>query len=174
VNAIPTRTSDRRAKLTVPGRLPLLVTAGRPGLIGSLPTAYNPIVHPTDSRAQGDPDLICAHRVPLVIASVGTPDQILERVSDYGGVVLTDIARVRHAREAVASGVEGLILRCAGAGAIPSRASRRHRLKEIPRPGPSARTRPSRPGATSAAPGPASPALGASRPSSRSRMRIYE
>jgi nitronate monooxygenase len=85
---------------------------------GEVPAPYaaNLIVHPTNPRVDADLDLICAHRVPVVIASVGNPAKIVERVHDYGGVVLTDIARVSHAEKAIASGVDGLILLCAGAG----------------------------------------------------------
>jgi nitronate monooxygenase len=81
-----------------------------------VPYAANLIVHPTNPRVDVDLDLICAHRVPVVIASVGNPARIVERVHEYGGVVLTDIARVSHVDKAIASGVDGLILLCAGAG----------------------------------------------------------
>ena len=124
----------------------LVVAAGRQGLIGSFPTAYprtleeldrwfeeielglaqqpagsapyaaNLIVHPTNERMDAELDLICKHEVPIVIASVGNPARIVARVHDYGGVVLTDVARIDHARKAVDRGVDGLILLCAGAG----------------------------------------------------------
>jgi nitronate monooxygenase len=86
--------------------------------IGEAPAPYaaNLIVHPTNPRVDADLDLICAHRVPVVIASVGNPSRIVERVHGYGGVVLTDIARVSHVDKAIASDVDGLILLCAGAG----------------------------------------------------------
>jgi nitronate monooxygenase len=85
---------------------------------GETPVAYaaNLIVHPTNPRVEVDLELICAHKVPVVIASVGNPSRIVERVHEYGGVVLTDIARVSHVDKAIASGVDGLILLCAGAG----------------------------------------------------------
>jgi nitronate monooxygenase len=80
------------------------------------PYATNLIVHPTNPRVDDDLDLICKHKVPVVIASVGNPSRIVERVHDYGGVVLTDIARISHVGKALASGVDGLILLCGGAG----------------------------------------------------------
>lgn len=80
------------------------------------PYAANLIVHPTNPRVDVDLELICTHKVPVVIASVGNPSRIVERVHEYGGVVLTDIARVSHVDKAIASGVDGLILLCAGAG----------------------------------------------------------
>lgn len=124
----------------------LVVAACRHGLIGSFPTAYprtleelerwfqeierglvqlpaasapyaaNLIVHPTNERMDSELDLICRHQVPIVIASVGNPARIVARVHDYGGIVLTDVARIDHARKAVDRGVDGLILLCAGAG----------------------------------------------------------
>ena len=124
----------------------LVVAAGLHGLIGSFPTAYprtleelerwfqeierglaqqpagsapyaaNLIVHPTNERMDPELDLICKHEVPIVIASVGNPARIVARVHDYGGVVLTDVARIDHARKAADRGVDGLILLCAGAG----------------------------------------------------------
>jgi nitronate monooxygenase len=124
----------------------LVVASCRQGLIGSFPTAYprtaadlehwfqeierglaelpagaapyaaNLIVHRTNPRMDTDLDLICKYQVPIVIASVGNPAPIVERVHEYGGLVLTDIARISHARKAIGSGVDGLILLCAGAG----------------------------------------------------------
>lgn len=80
------------------------------------PFAANLIVHPTNPRVDADLDLICRYRVPIVIASVGNPARIVERVHAYGGVVLTDVARVSHVAKAAASGVDGIILLCGGAG----------------------------------------------------------
>ncbi len=83
---------------------------------GIAPYAANLIVHPTNPRVETDLELICRYRVPIVIASVGNPARIVERVHAYGGVVLTDVARVSHVAKAAASGVDGIILLCAGAG----------------------------------------------------------
>lgn len=80
------------------------------------PFAANLIVHPTNPRVDADLELICRYKVPIVIASVGNPARIVERVHAYGGVVLTDVARVSHVAKAAASGVDGIILLCAGAG----------------------------------------------------------
>ncbi|MFA5630605.1 MAG: nitronate monooxygenase [Porticoccaceae bacterium] len=87
-----------------------------PGIRKPAPYAANLIVHPTNPRVDADLDLICHHKVPIVIASVGNPARIVERVHDYGGVVLTDISRISHVEKALASGVDGLILLCGGAG----------------------------------------------------------
>jgi shikimate dehydrogenase len=56
------------------------------------------------------------HRVPWVITSVGSPGNVVERVHAYGGQVLADVATVRHARKAIAAGVDMLVLLTAGAG----------------------------------------------------------
>ncbi|MET0656558.1 MAG: nitronate monooxygenase, partial [Steroidobacteraceae bacterium] len=86
--------------------------SGRP----CAPWAANLIVHPTNSRVDADLDLLVKYRAPLVVASVGNPARIVERVHGYGGVVLSDIATLAHARKAADSGVDGLILLCGGAG----------------------------------------------------------
>jgi nitronate monooxygenase len=83
---------------------------------GAAPFAANLIVHPTNSRLAEDLDLIVRYRVPIVIASVGSPTPVVEAVKSYGGLVLSDVASLKHARRAVAAGVDGLILLCAGAG----------------------------------------------------------
>ncbi len=57
-----------------------------------------------------------AHQVPFVVASVGNPTRVVEQVHAYGGLVFADVATVQHAHKALATGVDGLILLCAGAG----------------------------------------------------------
>src|SRR5690606_31723596 len=84
--------------------------------VTAAPWAANLIVHPTNSRVDADLELLVRYRAPIVIASVGNPARIVERVHDYGGVVLSDIATLAHARKAADSGVDGLILLCGGAG----------------------------------------------------------
>ena len=80
------------------------------------PWAANLIVHPTNSRAEADFALLVKYRAAIVIASVGNPARFVTRVHDYGGLVLSDVASVEHARKAAHSGVDALILLCAGAG----------------------------------------------------------
>jgi nitronate monooxygenase len=83
---------------------------------GSAPYAVNLIVHDTNARLEADLAVAIRHRAPMIIASIGSPAPIIERVREYGGLVFSDVASVRHARQAAASGVDGLILLCAGAG----------------------------------------------------------
>lgn len=80
------------------------------------PYAVNLIVHSTNARLEADLDLCVAHKVPLIVASVGSPRNIIEKVHSYGGLVFCDAASVNHARRAAEMGVDGLILLCAGAG----------------------------------------------------------
>lgn len=82
----------------------------------SAPFGANLILHKSNSRRDSDLDCVVAHRVPFVITSVGRPDAVVARVHDYGGLVFHDVVSVDHARKAAASGVDGLILVCAGAG----------------------------------------------------------
>lgn len=80
------------------------------------PFGVNLICHRTNRRLAIDTDIVVEHRVPLVITSGGDPRPIVERVHDYGGVVFSDVTDLKWARKATASGVDGLILVCAGAG----------------------------------------------------------
>ena len=52
----------------------------------------------------------------MVIASVGSLAPIMETIHEFGGLVFADIASMRHAERANATGVDGLILLIAGAG----------------------------------------------------------
>lgn len=82
----------------------------------SAPFGVNLILHRSNPRQQEDLACVVAHRVPLVITSVGRPDAVVQAVHRYGGLVFHDVISVAHARKAVACGVDGLILVCAGAG----------------------------------------------------------
>ncbi len=70
-----------------------------------------------------DPDLgaqklaLCEQqRIPLVFSSLGDPTALVERVHAWGGMVIHDVVSVPHAAKAIAAGVDGLMLTCAGAG----------------------------------------------------------
>lgn len=82
----------------------------------SAPYAVNLIVHASNSRLEEDLVLVEKHKAPLVIASVGNPAAVVARVHSYGGLVFSDVASLKHARRAVETGVDGLILLCAGCG----------------------------------------------------------
>lgn len=55
-------------------------------------------------------------KVPLIITSVGSPEKAVEEIHSYGGIVLADVATLKHAKKAIEKGVDGLILLCSGAG----------------------------------------------------------
>jgi len=85
---------------------------------GETPAAYgvNLIVNEYNTRLDDDLAAIVRHKVPLVITSLSAPDNVVEAVHGYGGVVFHDVIKPRHARRALKAGVDGLILVCAGAG----------------------------------------------------------
>ncbi len=80
------------------------------------PHAVNIIVHKSNTNLDRDIATVAEHKVPLVITSVGAPGDIAKEVHAYGGLVFHDVIHMRHARKAVESGVDGLILVAAGAG----------------------------------------------------------
>src|SRR3546814_11790864 len=55
-------------------------------------------------------------RAPVVITSVGKPEIVIDAVHGYGGLVFADVVSLHHARRAARSGVDGMVLLCAGAG----------------------------------------------------------
>ena len=56
------------------------------------------------------------HQVPIIITSLGAPVEAVREVHGYGGIVIHDVAAVRHAHKALEAGVDGLVLVSAGAG----------------------------------------------------------
>ncbi len=80
------------------------------------PFAVNLVVHPSNTRMEGDLELCIKYRVPVVLTSKGAPTNLIARIHDYGGVVLHDIANQRHAEKALAAGVDGVIAVAGGAG----------------------------------------------------------
>lgn len=70
----------------------------------------------TNERLQGEIALIKKYQPPIVITALGDPSKVVEIVHAYGGLVLSDVTTLAHARKAARAGVDGLILVCAGAG----------------------------------------------------------
>lgn len=91
--------------------LSLLQTPGRAPPIVNLPARTA-----SDPAWQDRLALIEAAKVPLVLSSIGDPSQMVERVHRWGGRVVQDVTTLRHAEKALAAGVDGLMLTCAGAG----------------------------------------------------------
>ncbi|WP_036696996.1 NAD(P)H-dependent flavin oxidoreductase [Paenibacillus taiwanensis] len=80
------------------------------------PWGVNLIVHRSNKRWLEDTTLIRKHEPPIVITSLGNPASVVQFVHDYGGIVLSDVSTIAHARKAADCGVDGLILVCNGAG----------------------------------------------------------
>lgn len=80
------------------------------------PWGVNLIAAPTNTRLDADLEVCVAKKVPLVITSFNAPPEIAQKVTGYGGVHLHDVANLRHAKKALASGCSGVVLVCAGAG----------------------------------------------------------
>ncbi len=85
---------------------------------GDSPACFgvNLIVHRSNPRLEADLEVCVAQQVPLIITSLGAVSDVVARVHAYGGKVFHDVTTIRHAQKAVAAGVDGLILVCAGAG----------------------------------------------------------
>lgn len=86
--------------------------------LGGQGAAYgvNLVVHRSNARLEADLDRVVAHRVPLVITSLGAVRDVVQAVQSYGGVVFHDVIGRRHAEKAAEAGVDGIIAVCAGAG----------------------------------------------------------
>ncbi|MBX6426707.1 MAG: nitronate monooxygenase [Variibacter sp.] len=85
---------------------------------GERPAPYgvNLIVHRSNPRVEADLKITVAHKVPVVITSLGAVSELVDAVHSYGGLVFHDVINIRHAEKAAAAGVDGLIAVCAGAG----------------------------------------------------------
>jgi nitronate monooxygenase len=80
------------------------------------PYAVNQIVHSSNARLDADFAVLEKYRVPIVITSLRAPNEYVGRIHAWGGRVFHDVTNLRHAEKAIAAGVDGLILVCAGAG----------------------------------------------------------
>lgn len=80
------------------------------------PFGINLIVHKTNKRLHSSLDEIVAHKVPVVITSLGAVKDVVDAVHGYGGLIYHDVTNIHHARKAVEAGVDGLVAVCAGAG----------------------------------------------------------
>jgi len=81
------------------------------------PFAVNQIVHQSNDRLEHDIKVCLKHQVPVWITSLrAPPKELLDAVHSYGGIVLSDVVSIRHAKKALEAGVDGLILVAAGAG----------------------------------------------------------
>lgn len=89
---------------------------GRLAGTGGAMFGVNLVVHRSNTRLEADLARVVAHRVPLVITSLGAVPDVVQAVQGYGGVVFHDVIGRRHAEKAAEAGVDGIIAVCAGAG----------------------------------------------------------
>ena len=80
------------------------------------PFAVNQIVHKSNTRLEHDMRVCIDRKVPIIISSLRAPNEIIDEIHGYGGLVFHDVINIRHAQKALEAGVDGLILVCAGAG----------------------------------------------------------
>lgn len=120
----------------------LVIAACRAGIVGAFPTANCRTLDELDewlgrtmaaarehgrgvvcpnliikqARLADDLDRLVAHRVEMVITSVGSPTPVIGPLRAIGARVFADVASIAHAKKAIAAGVDGLVLLTAGAG----------------------------------------------------------
>lgn len=80
------------------------------------PFGVNMIIHKSNPRLAEDMVHVAAHKVPLVITSLGAVSELVQEVHSYGGLVFHDVISRRHAEKAAEAGVDGIIAVSAGAG----------------------------------------------------------
>jgi nitronate monooxygenase len=86
------------------------------GFPDAAPFGVNLIVHRSNPRLQADLEVCVAHKVPLIITSLGAVPEVVRAVHSYGGLVFHDVINRRHAEKAAEAGVDGIIAVTAGAG----------------------------------------------------------
>ncbi|WP_441279524.1 NAD(P)H-dependent flavin oxidoreductase [Tardiphaga sp. 172_B4_N1_3] len=119
----------------------LVIAACKAGVIGSFPTAncrtdeeldhwitrilgalgpddapFCPNLIIRRETLQDDLATVIRHGCEMVITSVGSPDAVVGPLHEAGCMVFADVASIRHAKKAIAAGVDGLVLLTAGAG----------------------------------------------------------
>lgn len=89
-----------------------------PGADGDAPGPWvlNLVTHSSYDRLASELALVARHRPPMVVTALGSPAAVVDTVHAYGGLVFADVSTLAFARKAAASGVDGLVLVCAGAG----------------------------------------------------------
>jgi len=97
------------------------------------PFAVNQIAHQSNARLRADMETCVRHEVPIVITSLRPPEEVVQAVHSYGGLVFHDVINMRHARKAIEQGVDGVIAVCTGAGGHAGPSSPFALVKEIRR-----------------------------------------
>ncbi len=97
------------------------------------PFAVNLIVHRSNVRLEQDLAVCVAHKVPIVITSLGAREEVNAAIHAYGGIVFHDVINDRFAHKAIEKGADGLIAVAAGAGGHAGRISPFALVQEIRR-----------------------------------------
>jgi nitronate monooxygenase len=82
----------------------------------SAPHGVNLSLRKGNPRLEHDLRTTVAHKVPLVITSLGLSRDVVDRIHAYGGLVFHDVISLKFAEKAAAAGADGLIAVAAGAG----------------------------------------------------------
>lgn len=97
--------------------------------VGDAPVAAPHAVN-INVSSRRDPDVVAEDlrtcrdfAVPVITTNAGDPTRVVETVHDWGGLVIHDAVDLAQARRAIAAGVDGLMLVCAGAGGLGGLAS---------------------------------------------------
>lgn len=80
------------------------------------PYAINLIVSKSNPRVDEDLAVVCAHKVPMVITSLGNPQKVIDAVHAYGGKVFCDVTDMIYAKKVASQGCDGVVAVSAGAG----------------------------------------------------------
>lgn len=80
------------------------------------PICPNIIMRRQPEALAKDVDVLVKHKVEMVIASVGSPLPVIDRLHDVGCLVFADVTSLRSVEKALKVGVDGLVLLSAGAG----------------------------------------------------------
>jgi nitronate monooxygenase len=78
------------------------------------PLAVNLSSNKPESEIVADMELCARYGVKIFISAMGSPRDKVQRVHDYGGLLIHDITTLLHAEKAIAAGVDGVT--CIGAG----------------------------------------------------------
>ena len=97
------------------------------------PFAVNQVIKKGNDRLQHDLEVCARHQVPITITSLRAPNELVQEIHGYGGVVLHDVVNLRHAMKALEGGVDGLILVAGGAGGQAGRLNPNAFVTEIRR-----------------------------------------
>jgi len=80
------------------------------------PHGVNLSLRKNNPRLEEDLRTTIAHKIPVVITSLGLSRDVVDRVHAYGGLIFHDVISLKFAEKAAAAGADGLIAVAAGAG----------------------------------------------------------